>query len=144
MTRTVDPAPAEVADRWSLVAVAGMLSFVAMLDMNIVNIALVDIARDLGTSAGTAQWAVLGYQLPLVALLLPAGRWLDQVGIRPALLTAIGGFALAGAAAATVPWASCLIAARLVQGAFGAVLFVLMPVLAIRSVRPGPGCAAGR
>ncbi|MFF3600300.1 MFS transporter [Kitasatospora indigofera] len=137
MTRTADPAPAAVADRWSLVAVAGMLSFVAMLDMNIVNIALVDIARDLGTSARTAQWAVLGYQLPLVALLLPAGRLLDRAGIRPALLTAVGGFALAGAAAATAPWASWLIAARLVQGAFGAVLFVLMPVLAMRFVRPG-------
>ncbi|MFC9327103.1 MFS transporter [Kitasatospora sp. NPDC057015] len=124
-------------DRWSLVAVAGMLSFVAMLDMNVVNLALTDLARDLGVSAGVAQWAVLGYQLPLVALLLPAGRWLDQVGIRPALLTAVGGFAVAGAFAAVAPWAVWLIVARLVQGAFGAVLFVLMPVLAMRSVRPG-------
>ncbi|MFF0410504.1 MFS transporter [Kitasatospora sp. NPDC004745] len=130
-------APAAVTDRWSLVAVAGMLSFVAMLDMNIVNIALADIAGGLRVSAQTAQWAALGYQLPLVALLLPAGRWLGAVGTRPALLTALGGFALGSAAAAAAPWAGALIAARMVQGAFGAVLFVLMPVLAMRSVRPG-------
>ncbi|MGF1425418.1 MFS transporter [Kitasatospora sp. LaBMicrA B282] len=136
----VDPAgPGEravTADRWSLVAVAGLLSFVVMLDMNIVNVALPDLSRDLRVSVASAQWAALGYQLPVVALLLPAGRWLDQVGTRPALLTAVGGFALGSAAAAASPWAAALIAARLLQGVFGAVLFVLMPVLAARSVRP--------
>ncbi|MFJ3794523.1 MFS transporter [Kitasatospora sp. NPDC090091] len=123
-------------DRWSLVAVAGMLSFVAMLDMNIVNIALADIADGFDISAPIAQWAVLGYQLPLVALLLPAGRWLDAVGTRPAVLTAVAGFALGSVAAAAAPWAGALIVARVVQGTFGALLFVLMPVLAMRSVRP--------
>ncbi|MFE8949846.1 MFS transporter [Streptomyces sp. NPDC007856] len=123
-------------DRWLLVAVAGLLSFVAMLDMNIVNVALADIAEGLHVSAATAQWAVLGYQLPVVALLLPVGRWLDGVGMRSALLVAAAGFALCSALAAAAPWASWLIAARLAQGAFGAVLFVLMPVLALRSVRP--------
>ncbi|MEU7423769.1 MFS transporter [Streptomyces sp. NPDC040750] len=123
-------------DRWLLVAVAGLLSFVAMLDMNIVNVALADIADGLHVSAATAQWAVLGYQLPVVALLLPVGRWLDGVGMRSALLVATAGFGLCSALAAAAPWASWLIAARLAQGAFGAALFVLMPVLALRSVRP--------
>ncbi|MFJ9797356.1 MFS transporter [Streptomyces sp. NPDC101145] len=126
----------EPADRWLLVAVAGLLSFVAMLDMNIVNIALAAISDSLDVSAATAQWAVLGYQLPVVALLLPVGRWLDGVGQRSALLVAAGGFAVCSALAAVAPWVAWLIAARIAQGAFGAVLFVLMPVLAIRSVRP--------
>ncbi|WP_331723665.1 MULTISPECIES: MFS transporter [unclassified Streptomyces] len=133
MSRTPDAPP---VDRWSLVAVAGLLSFVAMLDMNIVNVALADISSGLDVSAATAQWAVLGYQLPVVALLLPVGRWLDGVGPRPALLTATSGFAVCSALAALSPWAAWLIAARVGQGAFGAVLFVLMPVLAMRSVRP--------
>ncbi|MEE4584467.1 MULTISPECIES: MFS transporter [Streptomyces violaceusniger group] len=128
--------PPEVRDRWLLVAVAGALAFVAMLDMNIVNVALADISQGLRVSAATAQWAVLGYQLPVVALLLPVGRWLDAVGTRPALLVATGGFALCSALAAASPWAAWLIAARIGQGMCGAVLFVLMPVLAIRSVRP--------
>ncbi|MGW2488464.1 MFS transporter [Streptomyces sp. NPDC001606] len=123
-------------DRWLLVAVAGLLAFVAMLDMNIVNVALADIADGLHVSAATAQWAVLAYQLPVVSLLLPVGRWLDGVGMRSALLVATAGFGLCSALAAAAPWASWLIAARLAQGAFGAVLFVLMPVLALRSVRP--------
>ncbi|MEV6997125.1 MFS transporter [Streptomyces sp. NPDC093982] len=123
-------------DRWVLVAVAGALSFVAMLDMNIVNVALADIAEGLHVSAATAQWAALGYQLPVVALLLPVGRWLDGAGTRPALLAATVGFALCSALAALSPWAAWLIAARIGQGACGAVLFVLMPVLVIRAVRP--------
>ncbi|MFI9760192.1 MFS transporter [Streptomyces sp. NPDC051963] len=132
-----DPQPGRTReDQWPLVAVSGLLSFVAMLDMNIVNVALADIADGLHVSAATAQWAVLGYQLPVVALLLPVGRWLDGVGLRPALLTATTGFALFSALAAAAPSAGWLIAARFVQGACGAVLFVLMPVLAIRSVRP--------
>ncbi|MER5226865.1 MFS transporter [Streptomyces flaveus] len=125
-----------VEDRWLLVAVAGLLSFVAMLDMNIVNVALADISEGLHTTAATAQWAVLGYQLPVIALLLPVGRWLDGVGLRPALLAATGGFTLCSALAAASPWAAWLIAARIGQGACGAVLFVLMPVLAMRAVRP--------
>ncbi|MFE1763781.1 MFS transporter [Streptomyces angustmyceticus] len=123
-------------DRWPLVAVAGVLAFVAMLDMNIVNVALADIADGLGVSTAAAQWAVLGYQLPVVALLLPVGRWLDGVALRSAVLAATCGFGVCSALAAAAPWMAWLIAARLLQGAFGAVLFVLMPVLALRSVRP--------
>ncbi|MFD9065084.1 MFS transporter [Kitasatospora purpeofusca] len=135
-TSTSGDGPVRSEDRWSLVFAAGLISFVAMLDMNVVNLALTDIADALDVSPTTAQWAVLGYQLPLVALLLPAGRWLDQVGLRAALLLSVGCFALCSALAAVAPWASWLIAARLAQGAFGAVLFVLMPVLAATAVRP--------
>lgn len=132
-----DASPREVAgDRWALVAVAGALSFVAMLDMNIVNVALADIGRSLGVSPHTALWVALGYQLAVVALLLPAGRWLDGAGLRPALLTAITGFAVLSTSAALSPWPAWLIASRIGQGVFGAVLFVLMPVLATRAVRP--------
>ncbi|MFE7275285.1 MFS transporter [Streptomyces sp. NPDC057623] len=123
-------------DRWVLVAVAGALSFVAMLDMNIVNVALADISAGLHVPSATAQWAALGYQLPVVALLLPVGRWLDGTGTRPALLAATAGFTLCGALAALSPRAAWLIAARIGQGACAAVLFVLMPVLVIRAVRP--------
>ncbi|MFI9257880.1 MFS transporter [Streptomyces sioyaensis] len=123
-------------DRWSLVVAAGVLAFVAMLDMNIVNVALADIADGLHVSSAAAQWAVLGYQLPVVALLLPVGRWLDGVGLRSAVLAATCGFGLFSAVAAAAPWMGWLIGARLMQGACGAVLFVLMPVLAMRAVRP--------
>ncbi|TVL94148.1 MFS transporter [Streptomyces sp. SAJ15] len=128
---------------WILVSLAGALSFVAMLDMTIVTIALADIAADLDVSASMAQWAVLGYQLAVVALLLPAGRWLDGgsgdnggIGPRPALLLAVSGFALFSLVSAAAPWMAWLAVARIAQGCFAALLFVLMPVLVMRAVPP--------
>ncbi|MEU3446441.1 MFS transporter [Streptomyces thermolilacinus] len=137
---------------WVLVAIAGALSFTAMLDMNVVNIALATISTDLDVSPSMAQWAVLGYQLAVVSLLLPAGRWLDGgrggpgsrgpggsgggVGLRPALLLAVSGFSVCGMLAALAPWMAWLAVARVAQGVFGALLFVLMPVLVMRAVPP--------
>ncbi|MFJ8697084.1 MFS transporter [Streptomyces roseolilacinus] len=129
---------------WILVAIAGALSFTAMLDMNVVNIALATISTDLDVSPSMAQWAALGYQLAVVSLLLPAGRWLDGgrgddgggVGLRSALLLAISGFSLCGLLAALAPWMAWLAVARIAQGSFGALLFVLMPVLVMRAVPP--------
>ncbi|WP_059008226.1 MFS transporter [Streptomyces specialis] len=123
-------------DQWGLVAVAGMLSFVAMLDMSVINVAVAGIGDDLGTSDGVAQWAVLGYQVPVVAFLLPAGRWLDRAPVRTVLLGSVAGFVGCALAAAAAPHAAALIAARVAQGSCAAVLFVLMPVLAVRAVRP--------
>ncbi|MFE0022225.1 MFS transporter [Amycolatopsis sp. NPDC059021] len=119
---------------WPLVAVAGLVSFIAMLDMNIVNVALADVARDLRTTTETAQWTVLGYQLPVVALLLPAGAWLNTAPVRTVLPAAVSGFGLCGLLAAASPWPAWLIAARIAQGVFGAALFVLMPMVAAQAV----------
>lgn len=131
-----DPSKEPAGNRWALVAVAGVLSFVVMFTMSIVNVALADIGRDFDVSPATALWAVMGYQLSVVSLLLPAGRWLDSAGLRPALLFSITGFATFSVVAALSPWLAWLIVARIAQGAFGATLFVLMPVLAARAVRP--------
>uniref|UniRef100_UPI0007C6BF25 MFS transporter n=1 Tax=Kitasatospora sp. MBT63 TaxID=1444768 RepID=UPI0007C6BF25 len=131
------PAPAGTRlDNWPLVGLAGLLAFTAMLDLNIVTVAVPGIADGLGVPPQIAQWAGLGYQLPVVALLLPIGGWLDGAAARPALLGSLTGFALCSAAAAAAPGAPWLIAARSLQGCFAAVLFVLMPVLAATAVRP--------
>ncbi|MEV4615539.1 MFS transporter [Kitasatospora sp. NPDC049258] len=136
-TERTAPAPAGARlDRWPLVGLAGLLAFLAMLDLNIVTVAVPSIAEGLDVPPETAQWAGLGYQLAVVALLLPAGRWLDGGAVRPALLGSLTGFALCSAAAAGAPGAGWLIGARIAQGCFAVVLFVLMPVLAATAVRP--------
>jgi MFS family permease len=88
-----------------------------------------------------AQWAALGYQLAVVSLLLPVGRWLDgkggngaKIGLRPAVLVSVTGFALCGLLSAVAPWMAWLTVARIAQGTFGSMLFVLMPVLAMSAV----------
>lgn len=123
-------------NRWLLVAVVGLAVFMANVDLSIVNVALPSIQQDLHTRPDVTEWVALGYFLPLIALALPSGRWLDRVGKRAALGLAATGFGLASIACALSPTIGVLIGARVVQGAFGAVLFAMTPVLATIAVRP--------
>ncbi len=70
-------------------------------------------------------------------LILECGsRRLGAVGKRAALTLSVAGFAVASAAAGAAPGIGWLIAARAVQGGFGALLVALLPVLATTTVRP--------
>ncbi|KXO99027.1 MFS transporter [Tsukamurella pseudospumae] len=123
-----------------LLAAAGLLSLTAMAEMGVVNIALPSLAADLGVSIAAAQWVVLAYQLPLTVLLIPVGFLLDRRPMRLVVLIALGVFGLSGIAAWAAPTAHglwWLIAVRGLQGAAGAILFVMMPMLAIRSAPAG-------
>jgi DHA2 family multidrug resistance protein-like MFS transporter len=119
-----------------LVVAAGLIVFMAALDMSIVNVALPAISADVGLEPGAVAWVVLGYILPIVALGLPSGRWLDQVGKRAAFVFLVSGFALASALAGAAPNAVWLIGARIAQGAFGAALFSLISVLVVMATKP--------
>jgi MFS family permease len=123
-------------NQWWLVAAAGLAVFMASVDMSIVNVALPAVEADLEIPTSMTEWVLLAYLLPLAGLALPTGRWLDTVGRRPALAFSLSGFALASVAAGLAPGLAWLIAARLVQGAFGALLFSLVPALATTAVRP--------
>ncbi|MBB6546950.1 MFS transporter [Nonomuraea rubra] len=107
----------------------------AQLDATAINVALPTIQRDLGIGPGLAQWAVLGYALPLIALTVPSGRWLDGAAARTALVLSISGFGCASILVGLAPDIAWLIAARAVQGTFGAVLLTLISLLATIAVR---------
>jgi MFS family permease len=71
-------------NNWWLVIAAGLAVFMVALDSSIVNVALPSIGQGFHAAANVTEWAILGYLLPAVALVLPAGRWLDRSGRRPA------------------------------------------------------------
>lgn len=123
-------------NRWLLVAVAGLAVYMATLDSSIVNVALPSIEAQLRAGPEVVEWVALGYFLPLIALALPCGRWLDQVGKRAALVFAAVGFGATSVLCGLSPTISLLITFRVLQGAFGAVLFAMTPVLATMAVQP--------
>jgi MFS family permease len=123
-------------NRWWLVVATGIAVFMAQLDGTIVTVALPTIEEDFGIGTSLTQWVVLGFHLPLIALSLPSGRYLDQVGRRAALLLSVTGFTAASVAVGLAPGIEWLIGARMIQGAFGAMLFALAPVLTTIAVRP--------
>ncbi|MGH4014248.1 MAG: MFS transporter [Pseudonocardiaceae bacterium] len=106
---------------WVLVAtIAG--SGMAMLDATVVNIALPEIARDLGTDFTTLQWIVNAYTLTLASLILLAGALGDRFGRRRVFLVGVVWFALASLLCGLAPTAEVLVAARALQGIGGALL----------------------
>lgn len=123
-------------NRWWLVVATGLAVFMGMLDTSAVNVALPALEREFSTRTSVSQWVVLGYLLPLIAMALPSGRWLDRTGRRAAMLLSTTGFVVASAAAGLAPQIGWLIAARIVQGACGAVLFSVATVLTTTAVRP--------
>src|SRR3954453_8610617 len=107
---------------WTLVAVAAG-TFMLLLDVTIVNVALPDIAKELKASLTDLQWVIDAYALTLAALLLTAGSLADRFGRR--LLFAIGivVFTLGSLLCGTAQSPNWLSLARAFQGIGGAIMF---------------------
>jgi EmrB/QacA subfamily drug resistance transporter len=108
--------------RWAALAFIAMAQLMIVLDITIVNIALPSVQADLGFSDGDRQWVITGYTLAFGSLLLFGGRIADYTGRKRAFLIALVGFAAASALGGAATNFETLIAARVLQGAFGALL----------------------
>lgn len=93
-----------------------------LLDSTVVNVAGPSIRADLGGSVATLQWFSAGYTLTFAILLITSARLGDIVGRRRMFLVGAAGFTLASTLCALAPSPGVLIACRVLQGGFGAVL----------------------
>lgn len=104
-----------------------------IVDLTIVNTALPLIRADIGAKGTAAQWIVAGYSLSFALLLMVGGRLGDSFGYRRMFLLGVAGFTLASAACGAAATGGELVAARLLQGATGAIMapqsLALMQVL---------------
>ncbi len=107
---------------WPLVAIC-LGTFMLLVDVTIVNVALPDMAVDLKTSFSSLQWVIDAYALTLAALLLGVGSLADRFGHRHAYVFGLVLFAVASLACALSPNAGVLIASRAVQGVGAAAMF---------------------
>ncbi|HYX87342.1 MAG TPA: MFS transporter [Gaiellales bacterium] len=107
---------------WTLVIVCSGI-FMLLLDITVVNIALPDMARDLGASFSDLQWVIDAYALSLAALMLTAGSIGDLAGHRLTFAAGLVVFSLSSLGCGLAQDPSLLIAARAVQGVGGAALF---------------------
>ena len=107
---------------WPLVAIC-LGTFILLVDVTIVSVALPPMARDLHTQLDSLQWVVDAYALSLAALLLVCGSLADRFGRRRLFQLGLALFALSSLACALAPNAGFLIAARTVQGAGAAAMF---------------------
>jgi EmrB/QacA subfamily drug resistance transporter len=107
---------------WTLLAVC-LATFMLLLDITIVNVALPDIAAELDGSFSDLQWVIDAYALMLAALLLTSGSLADLLGRRRIFCFGLAGFTAASLLCALAPSALLLILARGAQGIGGAAMF---------------------
>jgi EmrB/QacA subfamily drug resistance transporter len=110
--------------RWRWLAFAAVLaaSVMDLLDSTIANVAAPAIRSELGGTYADLQWISAGYGLALAVVLLIGGRLGDMFGRRRVLLVGLVGFTLSSLGCACARSPETLIAARTLQGAFGAVM----------------------
>jgi EmrB/QacA subfamily drug resistance transporter len=112
-----------MAHRYRVLIVVSVATFVASMDLFIVNIAFPSIERDFaGTSDATLSWVLSAYAIVTAALLIPAGRLADLLGRKRLFMGGLVTFVVASALCAAAPGAGWLIGARVLQAAGGAVL----------------------
>jgi EmrB/QacA subfamily drug resistance transporter len=123
MTQT-SPAVAAAAPsrRWWTLITVGLAQLMVVLDSTVVNIALPAAQADLGFSDGDRQWVITAYSLAFGSLLLLGGRLSDLMGRKRTFIIGLIGFALASALGGAADSFGLLVAARALQGAFGALL----------------------
>jgi EmrB/QacA subfamily drug resistance transporter len=79
---------------WTLVLVS-VATFMLLLDVTVVNVALPDIQRELHASLSSLQWVIDAYSLMLAAFLLTAGSLGDRLGRRRVFTIGFGIFTFA-------------------------------------------------
>ncbi len=108
--------------RWAILALLGVAQLMVVLDATIVNIALPSAQRALGFSTDSRQWVVTAYALAFGSLLLLGGKLGDLFGRKWTFIAGLIGFAIASGIGGLAQSFGMLVAARALQGAFGALL----------------------
>lgn len=93
-----------------------------IVDMTIVNTALPAIKADIGADAEASQWIVAGYAMAFALFLMAGGRLGDSFGYRRMFLLGVTGFTASSVLCGLATTSEELVAARLLQGATGAVM----------------------
>ena len=107
---------------WTLVLIS-TATFMLLLDITVVNVALPDIQRELHASLSSLQWVVDAYALTLAAFLLTAGSLGDRLGRRRVFTIGFAIFTFASFLCGIAGDPTLLNLARGLQGVGGAAMF---------------------
>src|SRR5947209_6096 len=107
---------------WTLIVVC-VATFMLLLDITIVNVALPKIAAELGASFSDIQWVIDAYALTLASVLLTTGSLADLFGRKLVFTIGLGLFSFTSLLYGLAPSSMFLIIARAGQGVGGAIMF---------------------
>jgi EmrB/QacA subfamily drug resistance transporter len=115
--------PEQNPNRWWTLAAVCVATFMLLLDITIVNVALPKIQTDFHASLSDLQWVIDAYALSLASLMLTAGSIADLRGRRLVFMIGLGIFSLASFLCGLSTSALFLNLARALQGVGGAMMF---------------------
>jgi EmrB/QacA subfamily drug resistance transporter len=125
-----------MAPKWWTLLVACVATFMLLLDVTVVNVALPDIRSDLGGTFTDMQWVVDAYALGLATLLLASGSLGDLLGRRMIFAFGIGLFVVASFVCGLAGSPTVLNLARGVQGIGAAMMFATSLALIAQEFPP--------
>jgi EmrB/QacA subfamily drug resistance transporter len=108
--------------RWLVLAVVLAAECMDLIDSTVVNVAAPQIAHHFHATSTSLQWIVDGYPLAIAVSLILGGRLGDLVGRKRMFLIGAIGFVGASILCGLSTGTGFLIAARLVQGSFAAMM----------------------
>src|SRR3954451_13557328 len=119
---------------WTLGAVC-LGTFMLLLDITIVNVALPSIQQDLNSTFSDLQWVIDAYALTLAALLLTGGALADMYGRRKLYVVGLVLFTLASVLCGVAQSPLMLELSRGLQGIGGAIMFAVSLALLAQAFR---------
>ena len=119
---TSEKAPGLDRRWWTLIAVCGA-TFMLLVDVTIVQVALPTMQRQLHASFADLEWVISAYALSLAALILTQGTLADRFGRKRIFIVGLAIFTLASLVCGLANSATFLIVGRAVQGIGGAAMF---------------------
>ena len=128
VTTQIAQPPTHVATQRPILNPAGLLTLLLgaalpMIDFFIVNVALSAIAADLHASTAALEMVVAAYGIAYSLLLVFGGRLGDTFGRRRLFVVGLAAFTATSLVCGLAPGIVTLIAARVAQGAAGALMF---------------------
>ncbi|GAB3569033.1 MFS transporter [Spelaeicoccus albus] len=131
-----------VRQGWTLTLVC-TATFMLLLDVTVVSVALEPIRASFGASLSGLQWVVDAYTLPLAGLLLTTATLGDRLGRRRIFLTGMALFTAGSLLCAIATSSIMLDLVRAVQGAGGAMLLgTAIPMIGAAFTEPKARAAA--
>jgi EmrB/QacA subfamily drug resistance transporter len=131
-------------NRWLTLAAVCVATFMLLIDITVVNVALPEIQADLDASFTDLQWVVDAYAVALAATLLAAGSLADRIGRKRVFTGGLVFFVIASVLCGLATTPDLLNLARGLQGIGGAAMFATSLALLAQAFQgPERGTALG-
>jgi EmrB/QacA subfamily drug resistance transporter len=108
--------------KWWVFGCVVLGTFLTVVDLNTLNVALPTIGTRFGANLSSLQWVILANALTVTVLLLPMGRFGDMIGRKSMYMMGITVFFLGAVLAGFSVSLTMLILSRVVQGVGGAMV----------------------